>query len=95
MPQGEELVLGHSIERLCPNAASWNLAFAHGVWRWAILDGYNVPTCYPNSLPDSIPAGTYTQDAAQEVVRLAEEMVTAVRKKLKKSSISRQSLQFL
>lgn len=83
--QGEELVLGHSIERLCHNAAAWDTAFAQGVRRWAILDGFYVPTRYPNSLPDSIPARIYTQSAAQEAVRLAEEMVSVVREKLKES----------
>lgn len=43
--------------------------------RWAILDGYSVPTRYPNSLPESIPARVYAREAA----RLAEEIVTFVR----------------
>lgn len=80
--QGEEIVLGYSIERLCHQAASWEPAFAEKVRRWAILDGYYIPTRYPNGLPDSIPARVYTQDAAKEAVRLAEEMVDFVRGKL-------------
>ncbi len=80
--QGEEIVLGHSIERLCRSAARWEGLFDERVKRWAILDGYYVPTRYPNSLPDSIPARVYTQDAAREAVRLAEEIVTQVQKLL-------------
>jgi HEPN domain-containing protein len=52
------------------------------VTRWSILEGYYVPTRYPNSLPDSIPAKVYTQDDAREAARLAEEMVTFVRQRL-------------
>jgi len=80
--QGEEIVAGHSIERLCHSAARWDPAFADRVRRWSILDGYYVPTRYPNSLPDSIPARIYTREAAREAVRLAEEMVTFVRHRL-------------
>ncbi len=76
--QGEEIVLGHSVERLCRQAARWDSRFEEHVARWAILDGHYVPTRYPNSLPDSIPARVYTRDAAQEAVRLAREIVTFV-----------------
>jgi len=72
---GEEIVIGHSIERLCRSASGWEPKLKEHVTRWAILDGHYVPTRYPNSLPDSIPARVYTRDAAQEAVRLADEMV--------------------
>lgn len=39
-------------------------------------------TRYPNSLPDSIPARVYTEDAAKEAVRLAREIVTDIRERL-------------
>jgi len=80
--QGEEIVMGHSIERLCRNAARWQPEFDELVKRWSILDGYYVPTRYPNSLPDSIPARIYTRDAAMESVRLAAEAVEFVRGQL-------------
>lgn len=80
--QGEEIVIGHSIERLCRRAANWEPEFDEHVSRWAILDGYYVPTRYPNSLPDSIPARVYTRDAAREAVKLAEEMVAFVHDRL-------------
>jgi HEPN domain-containing protein len=54
--QGEEIVLGHSVERLCAEAAERDAGFAETRERWATLDGYNEPTRYPNSLPGSIPA---------------------------------------
>jgi HEPN domain-containing protein len=77
--QGEEIVLGHSIARLCQSASQWEGQFGKQVRRWSILDGFYVPTRYPNSLPDSIPARVYTQEAAAEAVRLSEEMVDFVR----------------
>ncbi|MDH7574047.1 MAG: HEPN domain-containing protein, partial [Clostridia bacterium] len=80
--QGEEVVLGHSLERLCHQAARWEPEFAQRVKRWSILDGYYVPTRYPNGLPDSIPARVYTGEAAQEAARLAEEVVAFVRERL-------------
>ncbi len=73
--QGEEIVIGHSIERLCHSASRVEVEFSNKVKRWSILDGYYVPTRYPNSVPDSIPARVYTKDAAREAVRLAEEIV--------------------
>jgi HEPN domain-containing protein len=48
--------------------------------RWSILDGFYVPTRYPNSVPDSIPARVYTQSAAREAVKMAEEIVAFVNK---------------
>jgi HEPN domain-containing protein len=77
--QGEEIVIGHSIERLCRAASFMEPEFRERVKKWSILDGYYVPTRYPNALPDSIPARVYTRDAAQEAVRLAGEAVLFVR----------------
>ena len=77
--EGEELVLGHSVQRLlaavvehCPNAAQT-------ARRWVILDGYYIPTRYPNALPDGIPARAYTREAAAEAVALAAEAVAWAR----------------
>lgn len=81
--QGEEIVIGHSIERLCNLASKYDAGYSEKVKRWAILDGYYVPTRYPNSLPDSIPARVYTKDAADEAARLAEEIVRSVKEKIK------------
>ena len=75
---GEEIVLGHSVERLCADAAHYDASSAEQARRWAILDGFYVPTRYPNSIPDSIPARVYTADAAREAVRLAREIVAYV-----------------
>jgi len=79
---GEEIVIGHSIERLCHSALTFDTEFLEKVKSWAILDGYYVPMRYPNSLPESIPARVYTQKAAQEAVLLAEEISQFARLKI-------------
>jgi HEPN domain-containing protein len=83
--KGEELVIGHSVERLCTAAARFDEQFAEKVKRWSILDGYYVTTRYPNSLPDSIPARVYTAQAATDAVSIASEIVNFVRRKILKS----------
>ena len=80
--KGEELVIGHSVERLCTAAARFDEEFAEKVKRWSILDGYYVTTRYPNSLPDSIPARVYTAQAAIDAVSIAGEIVGFVRHKI-------------
>lgn len=80
--KGEEIVIGHSIERLCSVAAEFDKDFLDKAKTWSILDGYYVPTRYPNSLPDSIPSKVYTSHAAAEAVTLAEEIVQLVSQKI-------------
>jgi len=83
--KGEELVIGHSVERLCAAAAKFDKEFAEKVKSWSILDGYYVTTRYPNSLPDSIPARVYTARAATDAVTMAAEIVNFVRHKISQS----------
>jgi len=82
--EGEEVVLGHSIERLGSFASEFDAEFTEKVQKWAILDGYYVPTRYPNSLPGSIPAKVYTKYAAKQAVELADEIVEYVNGKIGK-----------
>ena len=46
------------------------------------LDGYYIPTRYPNGLPDSIPARVYTRPVAKEVLYLADQVLNTVKSKL-------------
>jgi HEPN domain-containing protein len=80
--QGEEIVLGHSVERLCEVGSSYDSRFSEKRKTWAILDAYYVPTRYPNAVPDSIPARIYTESVAKEAVSLAEEVVHFVEEAL-------------
>ena len=75
---GARLAIGHSVARLCAAAARYRPEFADKARRWNLLDGYYIPTRYPNGLPDSIPAEVYTRDAAESAVILAQEAVAWV-----------------
>jgi len=76
--QGEEVVLGHSVRRLCERAAVYDKRFAAYIDDWGILDSYYVPTRYPNGLPDDIPANVYNREAAEHALQLAEATVALV-----------------
>jgi len=47
------------------------------------LDGYYLPTRYPDSLPDSIPARIYTRVVAEEALRLTDQALHLLRTKLR------------
>jgi HEPN domain-containing protein len=76
--QGEDIVLGYSVERLAHSAAAYNPLFADKVRTWSLLDGYYIPTRYPNGLPDGIPADVFTEQAANQAVEFAREAVDFV-----------------
>lgn len=76
--QGESPVLGHSVAALAQRAGTHSEEIARRADSWGILDGYYVPTRYPNGLPDSIPAHVYNRAAAAEAVRLAKDAVDTV-----------------
>ena len=67
--QGEEIVLGHSVERLCAAAAAYEPEFETRARSWSILDGRYIPTRYPNGLPDGTPAGAYTPRRGEQRCR--------------------------
>ena len=81
--QGEEFVLGHSVEALCRAAATFDPDFATLRESVAPLDGYYLPTRYPDSLPDSIPARVYTRAVAEDALRLTDQALHLVRTKLR------------
>lgn len=76
--QGEELVVGHSVDALLARAGRYDPQFEEKRSLWSSLDGYYIPTRYPNSLPDSIPARVFNARLAQDAVGLAEEAVRFV-----------------
>jgi HEPN domain-containing protein len=76
--QGEEFVLGHSVEVLAARAAQYDEAFEELRRRVAALDGYYIPTRYPNGLPDSIPARVYGARNAEDALGLARETLDFV-----------------
>lgn len=76
--QGQEIVIGDSVQRLCRAAGEYDEGFIQWSRRWSILDGYYIPTRYPNGLPDGIPADVYTREAAEGAVALAREVLDRV-----------------
>ncbi len=80
--QGEELVIGHSVEALCRWAAELDEDFTSLCEEIAPLDGYYIPTRYPNGLPGSIPARVYTRPVAVETLRMAGRALTVAQIKL-------------
>jgi HEPN domain-containing protein len=80
--QGEETVTGHSVRRLAERAGEYDNAFSRGLERWSILDSFHIPTRYPNSLPEGIPAEVYNRAAADQAYELAAGVVCEVSARL-------------
>ncbi len=80
--RGEELVTGHSVNKLCKWAGEFDPDFAKLCDSVSILDSYYVPTRHPNGLPDGIPATVFTKDAASDALKHAERTVNLAKKKL-------------
>ena len=79
--KGEEIVTGHSVEALSHWAAQFDHDFEKLREVIAPLDGYYIPTRYPNSLPDSIPSRVYTKKVAAEVLKLTDQVLDLVKEK--------------
>ena len=80
--QGEELVMGHSVKELCERAAASTPDIEDKCAHWGLLDGFYVPTRYPDALPGSIPARVYDRRSADDAVATATEVVETVRTKM-------------
>lgn len=76
--KGEVQVFGHSVSVLADRMAQYEKSVKEKVSDWSILDGFYIPTRYPNGLPDSIPARIYNKKTAQEAVDLANDVVLTV-----------------
>ncbi|MGC8873285.1 MAG: HEPN domain-containing protein [Chloroflexia bacterium] len=76
--QREKLVLGHSVEVLAARAAEYDPTFGGLREEIASLNGYDIPTRYPNGLPDSIPARVFGARNAEEALRIAREALDFV-----------------
>ena len=81
--RGEKIVTGHSVTALATWAEQFDAAFAALRDEVAILDGYYIPTRYPNGIPDSIPAKVYTRKPAEEALRMAEKTIEFVRPRIR------------
>ena len=76
--QGQELIFTHSVDELCLAAGEFDSHFHSLRKEISILDGYYVPTRYPNALPGGVPAYVYNLTAAQQALALAEKTMAVV-----------------
>ena len=76
--RGERLVFGHALVEL---AAPLEL-MARFRESLAVLDQYYVPTRYPNGLPGGVPSEVYTRTQASAAVKVAQQVLAAVRREL-------------
>src|SRR5262245_39854466 len=88
--QGEEFVIGHSVEVLCRMTATFDPDFETLRAAVALLDGHYLSTRYPDSLPDSIPARVYTQVVAENALRLTDQALHLLRTKLRREESAAQ-----
>jgi HEPN domain-containing protein len=76
--QGWTLVFGHSVAKLCQDAATFDAAFDKLRPQAAPLDKYYIPTRYPNGLPGGIPAEAFDQVDASRALELAHHVLQFV-----------------
>lgn len=82
--QGEELILTHSIFRLCALAARYDPAFTELRERVKLLDFYYVEARYPNAIEDVIPAEFYSDADAAQAIAMTASVIEYVRDRLPK-----------
>jgi HEPN domain-containing protein len=80
--QGQMLVLGHSVGRLCQNASKLDAEFAGLGKKAAPLDKYYITTRYPNGLPDGIPAEAFDAVDAEHALELTKQVIAFVQTRL-------------
>lgn len=85
--QGEELLLTHSIFRLCALAARYDPTFAELKEQVKLLDFYYVEARYPNAIEDVIPAEFYSNTDAAQAIAMAAAVIDHVRVRLPKMDI--------
>ena len=80
--QGEEIVLTCSVERLCAAAAAFDPEFRTRARSWSLLDGYYIPTRYPNGLPGVLPYEVYTRRQAEGALEVSRRVIAIAREAL-------------
>ena len=80
--QEAKLVRGCSVRELCTAATRFDTAFEEMGREVAPLDQYYIPTRYPNGLPGGVPFEAYNVEDGQRALRLARQVLDAVRERL-------------
>jgi HEPN domain-containing protein len=81
--QGEEIILTHSIFKLCELASKYDPTFQNLKAEIKNLDRYYVEARYPNALEDLTPAEFFDLKDAKEAVQMAGKSFRFVKEKLK------------
>ncbi len=71
------------METLCRWSAEYDPDFETLRPEVAPLDGHYLPARYPSSVPDSIPARIYNRTVAVEALRMADQVLELVSRKLR------------
>lgn len=79
--KGEELIVSHSISRLCDICAKYDIEFKNLRKKIKRLTPYYVEARYPNAL-EEIPAEYFDRGDAEEASQMAGEALKFVKKKL-------------
>ena len=76
--QGEGPVIGHSSFRLAQACATFDSEFNQILRACKTLDGYYIPTRYPNGLPDGVPHEVYDAVDAGEALEAGAAVLSLV-----------------
>lgn len=80
--QGEGPVIGHSSFRLAQECATFDAEFATVERVCKKLDGYYIPTRYPNGLPGGVPHEVYDAVDAAEALEAATAVLSLITPKI-------------
>lgn len=76
--QGEGPVIGHSSFRLAQECTGFDPEFATIERACKKLDGYYIPTRYPNGLPGGVPHEVYDEIDAAEALEAATSVLSLI-----------------
>ena len=76
--QGEEMVFGHSISKLCSQCARYSGSFKKLHPAIKNLDQFYIEARYPNGLPDGIPANFFNKNDALRAYHKAKKCIGTV-----------------
>lgn len=89
--QGEGPVIGHSSYRLAQECAAFDPEFATVERACKKLDGYYIPTRYPNGLPGGVPHEVYDAVDAAEALEAATVVLSLITPKLPSADIAQET----
>lgn len=81
--KGENAIFEHSLVTLLKMCEKYDNKFNEFYKEAKILDGYYIPTRYPNGLPyPAIPSLFYDEKDAKEAIEIATKMINFIKEKI-------------